>query len=323
MMPQDFIDTMMAPRIASGTVTQGQIDAMRRFYGLNVEHPMDRAYNFVAVTGWENFFANIRSFINGYWNWLFALLGGDLGESFIWQVPVATAIGERMWISFSLAIVALVLQFVIALPLGIYVSTRQYSLADNTATVLVLMGMSLPSFFFANLLIMLFSHQLGWFPMSGILSGYRDFTSVWDRFFNQVWHLILPIFVVTALSVGGLMRFTRITMLEVLSADYIRTARAKGCSEKTAIYKHAFRNTLIPIVTMIAGILPGLFGGMIILEEVFGIPGIGQASLRALRDGDIPFIMGNVMFLAVLSVLGTLLSELAYVIVDPRIKLDR
>jgi len=323
MMPTDFIDVMMAPRIAGGTVTQAQIDAMRRFYGLNIEHPMDRAYNLVAVGGWENFFASIRSFINGYWSWLFAVLGGDLGMSFMWQQPVSTVIGEAMWISFSLAVVALVLQFVIAIPLGIYVSTKQYSVADNTVTVLVLMGMSLPSFFFGNLLIMLFSRNLGWFPLSGIESGHLTFDNAFQVFLDRAWHLVLPIFTVTLLSIGGLTRFTRITMLEVLSADYIRTARAKGCSEKTAIYKHAFRNTLIPVVTMIAGILPGLFGGMIILEEIFGIPGIGQRALHALRSGDIPFIMGFNMFLAILSVIGTLLSDLAYVLVDPRVKLDR
>jgi peptide/nickel transport system permease protein len=326
MMPTDFIDVMMAPRIAGGTVTQGQIDAMRRFYGLNVEHPMDRAYNSFypyAIGGWERFFSSMRSFINGYWSWLFAVLGGDLGMSFMWQMPVSAVIGEAMWISFSLAIVAMVLQFAIAIPAGIYVSTRQYSAVDNTTTVIILTLMSLPSFFFGNLLIMFFSHRLGWFPMGGTMSGHIQFRNWFHQFGNQLWHLVLPIFTVTLLGVGGTMRFTRITMLEVLSADYIRTARAKGCSEKTAIYKHAFRNTLIPIVTSIAGILPGLFGGMIILEEIFNIPGIGQRALVSLRSGDVPFIMGFNMFLAILSVLGTLLSDLAYVLVDPRIKLDR
>ena len=136
-------------------------------------------------------------------------------------------------------------------------------------------------------------------------------------------HLVLPIFCSVILSLGGLMRYTRTNMLEVLSADYIRTARAKGLSEKKVIYKHAFRNTMIPLVTLLAGILPSLFGGMMITEQVFGIPGIGNKAYTALTAGDIPFVMGYNMFLAILSVLGTLFSDLMYSVVDPRVKIGK
>ena len=119
------------------------------------------------------------------------------------------------------------------------------------------------------------------------------------------------------------MRYTRTNMLEVLNADYIRTARAKGLSEKTVIYKHAFRNTLIPLATLLAGILPGLFGGMMITEQVFAIDGIGRLAYNALKEGDVPFVMGYNMFLAILTVIGTLLSDIMYSIVDPRVKLGR
>jgi len=321
MMPAEFIDIRMAPQIANGTVTQAQIDAMRRLYGLDINLPMDSVGNFVMHTGWEGMFAALRSYINGYWGWLFSVMRGDLGRSFYFDQQVATVIGEQMWISFGLSATALTLQFAIGIPLGIYVSTRQYSLADNIATVMVLMLMSLPSFFFANIILLLFGQVLGWFPLGGILSADRTFANGFEMFLNQAWHLVIPVFTIVTLSTGGLVRFTRITMLEVLSADYIRTARAKGCSERTVIYKHAFRNTLIPVATMLAGILPSLFSGMIILEEVFAIPGIGNFALRALRNGDIPFIMGFNMFLAILAVLGTLLSDLAYLLVDPRVKL--
>ena len=136
-----------------------------------------------------------------------------------------------------------------------------------------------------------------------------------------IHHLVLPIFVNVILSIGGLMRYTRTNMLEVLSSDYIRTARAKGLSEKTVVYKHAFRNTLIPLATLLAGILPSLFGGMMITEKVFAIDGIGGLAYQALYEGDVPFVMGYNMFLAVLTVIGTLLSDIMYSIVDPRVKL--
>lgn len=136
-------------------------------------------------------------------------------------------------------------------------------------------------------------------------------------------HLVLPIFVSVFLSIGSLMRYTRTNMLEVLNADYIRTARAKGLSENKVIYKHAFRNTMIPLVTLLAGILPSLFGGMMITEQVFGITGIGNMAYQALKEGDVPFIMTYNMFLAILTVIGTLFSDIMYSIVDPRVRLGR
>jgi len=323
MMPSDYIDIKMAAQILNGTVTAEDVENMRRLYGLHVELPIDVTGNLITISGWENFFSVFRSYINGYWNWLFSLIGGDLGRSFIFALPVATVINEGMWISFTLSGIALILQFAIGIPLGIYVSTRQYSAADNIATVIVLVGMALPSFFFANLLLLVFSQTLGWFPLQGLLSPGRIHEGFWDRLFDHARHLVLPITTVVVISTGGMMRFIRINMLEVLSADYIRTARAKGLSEKAVIYKHAFRNTLIPFATMLAGILPGLFSGLIILETVFNIPGIGNRAMQALTQGDIPFIMGFNIFLAVLTVIGMLLSDLTYMVVDPRVKLNK
>ena len=140
---------------------------------------------------------------------------------------------------------------------------------------------------------------------------------------DKVWHLILPIFIMVFLSVGSLMRYTRANTLDVLNADYIRTARAKGLPESKVIYKHAFRNTLIPLVTLLAGTIPGLFSGAMITEQIFSIPGIGLKAYDALKAGDIPFIMGYNMFLAILTVLGTLLADLMYAVVDPRVKITK
>ena len=267
---------------------------------------------------WNKFVA----VLTGYFAWLGNMLRGDLGDSFLYQQPVGKVIAEHMWISFLISLVALVFQFAIAIPLGIISATRQYSVVDYSVTVATMIGISLPSFFFAALLIKVFSSWLGWFPASGLVSA--GGSSVGFAYaLDMLHHLVLPMIVLIVLSIGGLMRYTRTNMLEVLNSDYIRTARSKGLSEKKVIYVHAFRNTMIPLMTLLAGILPSLFGGAMITEEVFAINGIGRLAYNALQQGDIPFIMGYNMFLAVLTVIGTLLSDLMYAVVDPRVKLAK
>ncbi len=262
--------------------------------------------------------------IQGYFTWLGNFIQGDLGESFLYSQPVADVIQKDMWISFSISIVALILQFVIAIPLGIISATHQYSAMDYTVTVLAMMGIALPSFFLGKLLIAVFAKGLGWFPVDGWSTPILPVdASGWTIFWDHAYHAILPITVLVILSIGGLMRYTRTNMLEVLNADYIRTARAKGLSENTVIYKHAFKNTMIPLVTILAGTLPGLFGGAMITEQVFSIPGIGNKAYKALNAGDVPFIMGYNMFLAVLAVIGVLTSDLMYMVVDPRVKISK
>jgi peptide/nickel transport system permease protein len=207
----------------------------------------------------------------------------------------------------------------IAIPLGITAATHQYSIRDYLVTIFVLIGISLPSFFFGQMLKDIFANKLKWFPVSGLLSA--DALSGGELFIDYVRHLFLPILTVVILSIGSRMRMTRTNMLEVLNSDYIRTARAKGLKESKVIYKHAFRNTLIPLVTSLAGLIPSLFSGAMITESVFDLPGIGSYALNAMMQGDIPVIMTYNMFLAVLSVLGVLLSDLMYAVVDPRVKL--
>ena len=209
----------------------------------------------------------------------------------------------------------------IAIPLGITAATHQYSLRDYVVTVLVMIGISLPAFFFGQMLKDWFAIKLGWFPPSGMETAGSSATG-FARMLDIMHHLIIPIVTMVILSIGARMRMTRTNMLEVLNADYIRTARAKGLSESKVINKHAFRNTMIPLVTTLAGLLPSLFSGAIITEQVFGLDGIGNVALDAMNRGDIPFIMGYNMFLAILSVLGVLLSDLMYAVVDPRVKLE-
>ncbi len=276
------------------------------------------AASYRVATVWDKFVA----VLTGYFAWLGNMLRGDLGDSFLYQQPVGTVIAEHMWISFAISLVALVFQFAISIPLGITSATHQYSVADYAVTIITMIGISLPSFFFAALLIKVFSSWLGWFPAFGLVTGGSSSTGI-AYLLDMLHHLVLPMIVLVVLSIGGLMRYTRTNMLEVLNSDYIRTARSKGLSEKKVIYVHAFRNTMIPLMTLLAGILPSLFGGAMITEEVFAIDGIGRLAYKALQQGDIPFIMGYNMFLAVLTVIGTLLSDLMYAVVDPRVKLSK
>ena len=269
-----------------------------------------------------NLWNKFTAILSGYFSWLGNMLRGDLGDSFLYQQPVADVIAQHMWISFIISLVALVFQFAIAIPLGITSATHQYSVIDYTVTIVTMIGISLPSFFFAALLIKIFSSWLGWFPAFGLVTGGASSTGI-AYVLDMLHHLVLPMLVLIVLSIGGLMRYTRTNMLEVLNSDYIRTARSKGLSEKKVIYVHAFRNTMIPLMTLLAGILPSLFGGAMITEEVFAIDGIGRLAYKALQQGDIPFIMGYNMFLAVLTVIGTLLSDLMYAVVDPRVKLSK
>ncbi len=258
----------------------------------------------------------------GYFEWLGNVFRGNFGKSFITQHPVVEDIftPDRIGTSFIIAIVSTIFEFLIAIPLGITAATHQYSIRDYVVTVLVLLGISLPSFFFGQMLKDIFANKLGWFPVQGMETASVSYTG-FSRFMDRLWHMILPVVTVTILSIGGRMRMTRTEMLEVINSDYIRTARAKGLKESTVIYKHAFRNTLIPLVTSLAGLIPSLFGGAMITEQVFGLTGIGQYALQAMQQGDIPVIMFYNMFLAILSVLGVLVADLLYAVVDPRVKL--
>ena len=301
LMPVDFIQTKVNAMNQSNSVPADAVENLYKMYGL------------------DN--SGFKGIVSGYFNWLKALAKLDLGKSFVDYAPVSEVIAKNMGISFAVALIATIFEFMIAIPLGITAATHQYSFRDYLVTVLAMIGISLPSFFFGQMLKNVFALQLGWFPSQGTLSGAGSATGL-ALIPDYLAHMFLPILTVVILSIGPRMRMTRTNMLEVMNSDYIRTARAKGLTETKVIYKHAFRNTLIPLVTTLAGLLPSLFSGAIITEQVFGLDGIGNIALNRMMQGDIPFIMGYNMFLAMLSVLGVLLSDLMYVIVDPRVKLD-
>lgn len=298
-MPVDFVTSKIAALSAggnNGAVSEEVIRNMYKQYGLD------------------------GSIIAGYFTWLGNLCRFDLGDSFTSGLPVVEEIASRMPVSFAIAFIAIILEYMIAIPLGVTAATHQYSVRDYVVTVLVILGISLPSFFFGQLFKDLFAYKLGWFPYGTLEDKTLGLTGA-ARIGDMLYHMIVPISITVILGIGSTMRYTRTNMLEVLNADYIRTARAKGLKESKVIYKHAFRNTMIPIVTMLAGVLPSLFSGAMITEQVFDLPGIGNWALQAEMSADIPVIMGYNMFISLLSVIGVLLSDLMYAVVDPRVKL--
>ena len=261
-----------------------------------------------------------KGLIGGYFTWLKSAVRGEFGDSWAWTVTVTQKFKDVIWYSFVLALVAFILEVGIAIPLGVSAARKQYSATDYTVTVIALIGISLPTFFTATLLKLLFSVKLGWFDISGMEGRNHLLLSDFGKLLDLGAHFVLPAMTLTIISVGSLMRYTRTNMLEVLNSDYIRTARAKGLSEQRVINYHAFRNTLIPLITVLGGSLPGLFSGALITETIFAIRGIGYTSFHSIISGDIPFTMFYLTFIAILTLLGNLISDVLYAVVDPRVR---
>lgn len=258
--------------------------------------------------------------IGGFFKWLGSAIRFDFGDSWQFTVPVVDKFKEVIWYSFVLGAISFFFEMIIAIPLGVVSAVKQYSKTDYAVTVFALIGISLPTFFFATLLKLVFSIKLGWLDLYGMVGRYYDQLTPVGQFFDMAKHYILPTVTIVLISVGSTMRYTRTNMLEVLNSDYIRTARAKGVPENKVISHHAFRNTLIPLVTIIGGSIPGLFSGALITETLYQIPGIGYISYQAMINGDIPFSMFYMLFMAVLTLLGTLIADLLYAVVDPRVR---
>ena len=263
-----------------------------------------------------------QGIFSGYISWLGDFVTGEFGDSWSFNVPVLTEFTNTIGISFAMSAIAFVLSTAIAVPLGIVAATHQYSKMDYIISALALVGISLPTFFIATLLKLVLSVKLGWLDLYG-LTG-RDYNQLdsMGQMLDIVKHMIMPVITLTVIQIGSLMRYARTNMLEVLNADYIRTARTKGLPEKSVIYKHAFRNTLIPLVTIIGGSLPGLFSGALITETLFSIPGTGYTSYQAMTSGDIPYTMFFLTFIAIITLLSNLLTDIMYAVVDPRVRIS-
>ena len=221
-----------------------------------------------------------------------------------------------------LNIITILLEVAICIPLGIQAARHQYSGFDYGITIFAMLCISLPTFFLATLLKYTFSVKLGWFDLYGIVGRYYEQLDTWGKIMDMCKHMVLPVLTLTMLNIGGLTRYTRTNMLEVLNADYIRTARAKGLSEKVVINRHAFRNTLIPLVSYMSYLVPSLFSGSMITETLYQIPGIGYIAYDAMVAGDLPFTMFYSVFGLVLTQVSLMLADIMYAVVDPRVRVN-
>ena len=262
------------------------------------------------------------SILSGFIKWAGNAVRGDFGDSWKYMRPVTDIFNESIWWSVLMNIVTFVFEVLLCIPLGILAARKQYSKTDYAITVFALACISLPSFYLATLLKYVFSVNLGWFPLYGLTGRMYNSMNLLRKIGDIGYHLVLPVLTLAMLSVGGLMRYTRTNMLEVLNTDYIRTARAKGLPEKVVINKHAFRNTLIPLVSYMSYLLPNMFGGAMITEEIFQIPGIGRVSYQAMVTGDIPFAMFYAVFLMILTQVSLILADIMYAVVDPRVRVN-
>ena len=258
-----------------------------------------------------------------YIRWVGKLAVLDLGFSFSTdRRPVADKILERLPITILLNVLSLFLILVVAIPLGVLSAVRQDSLFDRVAGVVVFVGFAIPTFWLALLLMILFGVHLGWLPISGIRSLNSEYLPPGMALWDLIRHLILPVLLAAFGGLAGLSRYMRANMLEVVRQDYILTARAKGLSERVVIYRHALRNALLPVITILGLSVPGLIGGSVIFETIFAIPGMGQLFYMAVMARDYPVVMGILFIGAVLTLFGNLIADVSYALADPRIRVS-
>lgn len=255
-------------------------------------------------------------------NWAGEVVKGNLGYSTKFEKPVTTVIGDFIWNSFILSLFSLIVSMLIGIPAGIISATRQYSLVDHSLTVFSLIGISMPSFFIGLLLLKFLSIDLRIFPLFGMQDQALRNASFIVQVGDVLRHMILPGMVLALGSTASFMRYTRSSMLEVIRQDYIRTARSKGLKDKVVIYRHALRNAIIPIITLLGFWIPALFSGAVITESIFGWPGIGKVSVDAINARDYGLLMALTMLGCFLLLVGMLLSDIFYGIADPRIKYE-
>lgn len=278
-------------------MTVAQLESLRKAYGLNA------------------------SPVQQYFTYMTNALQGNFGFSIQLKQPVASLIAERLGTTFFIAFGSLLISILIAIPIGVISATKQYSVFDYAGTIFALAGISIPVFFFALLLKKWLAIDLRLLPLSGLTTPGKTYVGI-NKVFDYLNHTFIPLIVLGLSGAGGLMRYTRSSMLEVIRQDYVRTARAKGLKENVVIYKHALRNALIPVVTLLGFTLPGLFSGAIITEIMFALPGMGRLQYNAVLQRDYPIMMGTNLFLAIFTLMGNLLADISYAAIDPRIRMD-
>ena len=256
-----------------------------------------------------------------YVAWMGNMLTGNFGYSTQYKQEVINIIGAPMANTVLLNVLTMIVVFLIAVPLGIVTAVRKNGVFDKTVQVLTIVGYSLPQFIVALLAIFLLAVKFPIFPISGVKTAGLDATGL-SAFLDMAWHMVLPVLVMAVSGIGGITRYVRAAMIDVLRMDYIKTARAKGLREKVVVYVHAFRNALIPIVTITTSWIISLFGGSIVIESVFLWPGLGKMLIDGLLQRDFSVVLTMQMFYVVLSLAGNVLMDIAYTIVDPRVRLE-
>jgi len=258
-----------------------------------------------------------------YFDWIKRLAKLDFGISFSDNRPVLEKIAERIPLTLSINLISMFLIFLIAVPIGIKSALVPGKIFDKTMTIFVFIGFSMPTFWLALLLMDLVGVKLGWLPISGIKSLNFEYYNWWQKSLDLAKHLILPVFVSSITGLAGISRYMRSNMLDTLKQPYIYTARAKGLPEHKVIYKHALRNALLPIVTILGLSIPGLLGGSVIFESIFALPGIGRLFYEGVMMRDYPLIMAEVVLGAILTMIGNLIADISYAYVDPRIRYQK
>lgn len=262
----------------------------------------------------------VYPYSDGSYNGLFQ---GNLGNSTKFGQPVVEVLIEPMKNTVFINIFATILALGITIPLGIFCAVKRGSKRDVAVQVGTIVGYSLPVFIIAIVFIWLFAVILGWFPVSGMQTAGSLNWSAWDRFWDKMYHLALPLIVMTFASLGGMTRYVRAAMIEALSMDCVRTARAKGVREKVVIYSHAWRNALLPVITLIIGWFLAIFSGSLMIENIFGLNGIGKVYYDALNGSDNEVILALQMFYIIISLVGNLIIDLVYGLVDPRVRVNK
>lgn len=292
LMPGDAVDAMMDPRLLREW-TPEQIQARRDALGLNKPWPVR------------------------YVIWLKELAQGNMGYSYITQEPVLAKIAKRAGATLKLTVVSFFFAVALGVGLGLFSALKRYSFFDYLFSLITYVSISIPWFFFALMIIYVFAVKLRWFPTSGM----RQYGTE-SSFLDEVRHMVLPVLCMTMGGWAIVMRYCRTSMLEVLHQEYLVTARAKGLTQRTLIMRHALRNALLPVITVVGLSIPGLISGSILVEAVFGWPGMGQLSVAAIGQRDYPVLMGVCVLLSLTVLLANLVTDLAYAFADPRIRLD-
>jgi peptide/nickel transport system permease protein len=290
----------MDSALKTGSLTKDIIEQERKLYGLD------------------------KPFYVGYFKWLKNTITGEWGTSRKDGRPVTTRIAEALPITLALNIISMIIIYIISIPMGILSAVKKDSAFDRGSSLALFILYSLPAFWVGLLLLLYLSsgEYLNLFPLGGKSSDWAAQASFIPWLLDRAWHLVLPVVTLTYGGFAFLARYTRANMLEVINQQYIMTARAKGLSERKVVYVHAFRNSLIPLITLMATLLPGLLGGSVIVEKIFSVPGMGKLAFEAILNRDIPVIMAIETIAALLTLAGILIADLTYALVDPRIRLE-